>query len=187
MLIVVFSPFILLISFVLILFSKANPIYYQYRVGRNGEHFRLYKFRTMNSNPDILTNYFNKSPDQKKYFKENQKLLHDPRITKIGFFLREFSIDELPQLFNILKGDMSFIGPRPIVKAEISKYGKYFEKYIEVKPGLSGLWQVSGRNDTTYDQRIKHDIFYIENQSLLLDIKIFFKTFLVVFSRKGAY
>ena len=114
-------------------------------------------------------------------------MLHDPRITKIGFFLREFSIDELPQLFNILKGDMSFIGPRPIVKEEISKYGKYFEKYIEVKPGLSGLWQVSGRNDTTYDQRIKHDIFYIENQSLLLDIKIFLKTFLVVFSRKGAY
>ena len=118
---------------------------------------------------------------------KKQKLNFDPRITKIGHFLREFSLDELPQIINILRGEMSFIGPRPIIEEEISKYEEIFNLYIKVKPGLSGLWQVSGRNDVSYEKRVKLDEFYVRNNSLKLDAKIFFKTFYVVLSRKGAY
>ena len=158
------------------------------RIGKNGKVFNLYKFRTMKHSRDlILEDYFKKNPQEKNKWDENYKLKDDPRITKIGYFLREFSLDELPQILNILKGEMSFIGPRPIVKKEINKYGQDFHKYTTVKPGLTGLWQVSGRNNTTYKERVDYDMYYITNQSLPLDIKIFFKTFLIVLSRKGAY
>ena len=139
------------------------------------------------SRDKILSKYFQENPSQKIYWQKNQKLKNDPRVTKIGYFLREYSLDELPQIFNILKGDMSFVGPRPIVEEELYKYGSKISDYKSVKPGLSGLWQVSGRNNTSYDKRVELDCKYIKTMSFLLDIKIFFKTFYVVLLRNGAY
>ena len=156
-------------------------------MGLNGKKFRLIKFRTMSSDTKILSNYLDNNPEEKKMWLAKQKLFKDPRITKIGLFLREFSLDELPQVFNILKGEMSFIGPRPIIQSEVKKYGSNFKLYKTIKPGVSGLWQVSGRNNTTYEERVNFDIFYIKNRSFLLDVKIFFKTFVAIFSRNGAY
>tara|TARA_Y100000996_G_scaffold138258_1_gene105352 strand:+ start:962 stop:1387 length:426 start_codon:yes stop_codon:yes gene_type:complete len=141
----------------------------------------------MSSDTEILSNYLDNNPEEKKMWLAKQKLFKDPRITKIGLFLREFSLDELPQVFNILKGEMSFIGPRPIIQSEVKKYGSNFKLYKTIKPGVSGLWQVSGRNNTTYEERVNFDIFYIKNRSFLLDVKIFFKTFVAIFSRNGAY
>ncbi len=177
--------FIILILFFL---SDSKVFFIHERIGKNGKKFNLYKFRTMKHSRDkILDKYFQENPDQKIYWQKNRKLKNDPRITKIGYLLREFSIDELPQIFNILKGDMSFIGPRPIVEEELHKYGSKISDYKSVKPGLSGLWQVSGRNNTTYHDRVLLDCLYISKMSFSLDLKIFFKTIYVVFSRKGAY
>ena len=139
------------------------------------------------SRDEILSDYFKDYPDEKRYWEENQKLKNDPRITRFGYFLREYSLDELPQILNILKGEMSFIGPRPIVENEKNKYGDRFRYYKTVKPGLSGLWQVSGRNNTTYEERVELDYLYTKKMSFFLDVKIFFKTILVVLMKKGAY
>ena len=181
-------PLFLLIIFILLFFSDSKVFFIHKRIGKDGKNFNLYKFRSMrHSRNEILSKYFQENPIEKIYWQKNQKLKNDPRVTKIGYFLREFSLDELPQIFNILKGDMSFIGPRPIVEDELHKYGCKFEDYKSVKPGLSGLWQVSGRNNTSYKDRVELDCRYIKNMSFLLDIKIFFKTIYVVFSREGAY
>ena len=186
--IAVLSPLFVIISLSILLFSTSNIFFVHTRIGKDGKNFNLYKFRTMKHSRDkILAEYFNNHPKEKIYWDENQKLKNDPRITRIGYFLREFSLDELPQIFNVLKGDMSFVGPRPIVDAEKKKYGKKFDYYKKVKPGISGLWQVSGRNETSYEDRIKFDVEYIQKQSFILDLKIFLKTFYVVFTRKGAY
>ena len=184
---VILLPIYIIIIFLLRIFTTESIIYSHFRVGENGKKFKLYKFRTMSSDASVLSDYFKKYPEKQKIWKEKQKLIYDPRITKIGYYLREFSLDELPQILNIIKGEMSFIGPRPIVEEEILKYGESFNIYKKVKPGLSGLWQVSGRNNMTYDERIACDIEYVENKSLFLDIKIFIKTFYAVWSRKGAY
>jgi len=187
-LIVILSPLFILIILSLLLFSSTNIFFSHKRIGKNGKYFNLYKFRTMkNSRDKILSKYFEKYPDEKKYWNKNQKLKNDPRITRIGYFLRDYSLDELPQILNILKGEMSFIGPRPIVENEKDKYGDRFSNYKSVKPGLSGLWQVSGRNNTTYEERVDFDYLYTQKMSFLLDIKIFFKTILVVLMKKGAY
>ena len=184
----ILSPLFVFISLSLLLFSSSNIFFVHSRIGKDGKNFNLYKFRTMKHSRDkILAEYFNNHPKEKIYWDENQKLKNDPRITRIGYFLREFSLDELPQIFNVLKGDMSFIGPRPILDSEKKKYDRNFDYYKKVKPGMSGLWQVSGRNDTSYDDRIKFDVEYIQKQSFILDLKIFLKTFYVVFTRKGAY
>ena len=184
----ILSPLFVFISLSLLLFSSSNIFFVHSRIGKDGKNFNLYKFRTMkHSRQKILAEYFNNHPKEKIYWDENQKLKNDPRITRIGYFLREFSLDELPQIFNVLKGDMSFIGPRPILDSEKKKYDRNFDYYKKVKPGMSGLWQVSGRNDTSYDDRIKFDVEYIQKQSFILDLKIFLKTFYVVFTRKGAY
>ena len=186
-LIIFLSPLFFTIILILFFFSKDKVFYHQNRIGFNGKKFRLIKFRTMSSDDGILSEYLDNSPEEKKMWLAKQKLFKDPRITKIGLFLREFSLDELPQIFNILKGEMSFIGPRPIIQSEVKKYGTNFELYKTIKPGVSGLWQVSGRNNTTYEERVNFDIFYIKNRSFLLDVKIFFKTFVAIFSRNGAY
>lgn len=186
--ILILLPLFILIIFFLLLFSSSNIFFVHKRIGRNGEKFNLYKFRTMKHSRDkILIKYFNDNPREKQYWDENRKLKNDPRITSVGYYLREFSLDELPQIFNVLKGDMSFIGPRPIVDDEKNKYGKKFDYYKQVKPGISGLWQTSGRNNTSYNQRVEFDYFYTQNKSFLLDLKIFFKTFYVILTRKGAY
>ena len=133
-----------------------------------------------------LKEYLAENEEARKEFEENQKLQHDPRITKLGNFLRKTSLDELPQMINILKGEMSFVGPRPVVDGEIEKYGKNKNKLLSVKPGLTGYWQVNGRSNTTYEDRMNMELYYVDNCSLWLDIKIFLKTFVAVFEKKGA-
>ncbi len=137
----------------------------------------------------LLKKILIKNPNFKNEFIKTRKIINDPRITNIGKFLRFSSLDELPQIINVLKGDMSFIGPRPIVKSEIKKYGNDFEKAFSMKPGISGLWQVSGRNNLSYKKRVELDTFYSENMNLLLDIKIFIKTIIVILFPfgKGSY
>lgn len=128
----------------------------------------------------------NFNEEQKREWQENFKLENDPRITKVGKFLRKTSLDELPQIVNIIKGDLSIIGPRPIVDEELEKYGENKEKFLSITPGLTGYWQANGRSNTTYEERMQMELYYIDNQSLLLDIKIFFKTIVSVLKKEGA-
>ena len=170
--------------------SKGPLFYIQKRIGKNNKPFSCYKFRTMKPKSKyLLKKLLVKNPNFKNEFIKTRKIKNDPRITNIGKFLRFSSLDELPQIINVLKGEMSFIGPRPIVKSEIKKYGDDFEKAFLIKPGISGLWQVSGRNKLSYEKRVELDIFYSENISFLLDIKIFIKTLLIIIFPfgKGAY
>ena len=132
---------------------------------------------------ELIKNF---TPEQMKEYKENYKLTNDPRITRIGNFLRKTSLDELPQLINIIKGELSIIGPRPVVRDELEKYGVNAEKFLSVTPGLTGYWAANGRSDTTYEQRMEMELFYVDNLSLKLDIQVFFKTILSVIKRKGA-
>jgi lipopolysaccharide/colanic/teichoic acid biosynthesis glycosyltransferase len=135
----------------------------------------------------FLQRYLDESPELKAEWRATHKLKNDPRVTRVGAVLRKLSLDELPQFWNILIGEMGLIGPRPIVDAEIEKYGKCFELYIQARPGLTGLWQVSGRSDTSYQRRVELDEYYLLNRSLKLDLIILFKTVYVVLGRKGAY
>jgi Undecaprenyl-phosphate galactose phosphotransferase WbaP len=185
-------PYILLaflfIAILIVLDTRGGVIYGQSRIGKGGRKFKAYKFRTMVPNADqILQDYLDKYPGLKAEWLATHKLKQDPRITRVGSILRKLSLDELPQLWNIVIGDMSLIGPRPIVEAEIEKYGDCFELYKQVRPGLTGLWQVSGRSDTSYERRVELDEFYILNRSFKLDIQIILKTVSVVLNRKGAY
>ena len=162
-------------------------IFVQERIGLNGKTFRLYKYRTMVPNADkILMKILKKKKKLAKEYKKNKKLKNDPRITKIGKFLRKASIDELPQMINILKGDMSLIGNRPYLPREREDMGVYYEAIIETKPGLTGYWQVGGRSDTTFETRLKMEKYYSEHAGFRIDIKIFLKTFKVVLGRHGA-
>ncbi|MCL2693709.1 MAG: sugar transferase [Oscillospiraceae bacterium] len=182
---ILLSPVFLLLAAAIRADSKGKVVYTQKRIGKNGKTFKIYKFRTMVHNADEVWENF--TPEQKAEFEVNFKLENDPRITRTGEFLRKTSLDELPQLVNILLGDISIVGPRPIVEREVYKYGVSAWKLMSVKPGLTGYWQVSGRNDVTYDERVEMDMFYIDNMSLLTDTKIFFKTFKVVLDKKGAH
>lgn len=165
-----------------------GPLFYeQLRYGKNGKVFRLYKYRSMCIGADKkLKEYLENNEEAKKEFEKIHKLQNDPRITKIGDFLRKTSLDELPQMINILKGDMSFVGPRPVVEKEVEEYGKDKERFLSVKPGLTGYWQVNGRSNTTYKERMEMELYYVDNCSLWLDVKIFFKTFITVFKKEGA-
>lgn len=191
-LILLASPYILLffltISLLIVLDSKGGPFYSQTRIGRGGHTFKAHKFRTMVLNADeILQQYLEQSPELKAEWLATHKLKHDPRVTRVGAILRKLSLDELPQFWNILTGEMSLIGPRPIVEAEIERYGKCFELYVQARPGLTGLWQVSGRSDTSYQRRVELDEYYLLNRSIKLDLVILLKTVTVVLGRKGAY
>lgn len=165
-----------------------GPVFYeQLRYGKNGKVFRLYKFRSMCIGADEkLKKYLEENEEIRKEFQKTHKLQNDPRITKIGNFLRKTSLDELPQVINILKGEMSFVGPRPVVEKEVEDYGKNKDKFLSVKPGCTGYWQVNGRSNTTYEERMEMELYYVDNCSLWLDIKIFFKTFITVFKKEGA-
>ena len=171
-----------------ILKEDKGPLFYeQLRYGKNGKVFRLYKFRSMCIGADKkLKEYLENNEEARKEFEKTHKLQNDPRITKIGNFLRKTSLDELPQMINILKGDMSFVGPRPVVEKEVEEYGTNKDKFLSVRPGLTGYWQVNGRSNTTYEERMKMELYYVDNCSLWLDIKIFFKTFITVFKKEGA-
>ena len=189
-LIIFLIPLFLIIGIIIKLNSKGNIFYSQKRIGKENKPFACYKFRTMHPKAKyLLKKILLQNPNLRNEFINKRKITNDPRITNIGKFLRFTSLDELPQIFNVLKGDMSFIGPRPIVKSEIKKYGKNFKKAFSVKPGISGLWQVSGRNKLSYKKRVELDTFYSENMNLLLDIKIFIKTIIVILFPfgKGAY
>ena len=162
--------------------------YFQNRIGKDGKPFKCWKFRSMVTNSaEMLKEILEKDSIAREEYARDFKLKNDPRITKIGHFLRKSSLDEIPQLWNVLKGEMSIVGPRPIVKAEEAFYGDKFNHYLSVRPGITGLWQVSGRNDVTYDQRVALDTWYVENWSIWNDLVIVFKTSFVVLYRKGAY
>ena len=181
-------PLFLLITLA-IRVTSPGPIYYGHsRYGRDGGLFKALKFRTMAMNSDqILEEYLRKHPEFRAEWNRDHKLKNDPRVTSIGRWLRRYSLDELPQLWNVVKGDMSLVGPRPIVAAEIPKYGLGYDLYTRVRPGITGLWQVSGRNNTTYDERVAFDEYYVRNWSIWLDSYILARTAKVVLTADGAY
>lgn len=187
-LIALFSPLLLTLYFIVYFSTNGHPLFKHRRIGLNGKKFNVYKFRTMYIDADKrLEQLLEENENCRLEWKNDFKLKDDPRITKIGSFLRKTSLDELPQLINILQGKMSLIGPRPIIDQEIEKYGEYFEYFTAVKPGITGLWQVSGRNDVDYEERVQLDVWYVRNWSIGLDIQILLKTILVVVGRKGSY
>ena len=158
------------------------------RVGRGGRTFQAWKFRSMVANSqEVLAELLARDAQARAEWEADHKLRDDPRITRVGRLLRLTSLDELPQAWNVLMGDMSFIGPRPIVAAEAAKYGEVFDLYQQVRPGISGLWQVSGRNDTTSAARVALDDYYVRNWSVWLDLHILIRTVRVVLLGKGAY
>jgi lipopolysaccharide/colanic/teichoic acid biosynthesis glycosyltransferase len=170
---------------VLVKATSRGPIIFRHRrVGRYGRTFSCLKFRTMVENAEEV---LRRREDLRKEFEQSYKLKNDPRLTRIGGFLRKTSLDELPQLINVLRGELSLIGPRPIVPSEVSKYGKTHRKLLSVKPGLGGNWQVYGRSDTTYEERIAMDMEYIDRRSLGLDLKLMVLTARVVLEGRGAY
>ncbi len=183
-------PFFIIIS-VLIKLSSRGPIFFlQERIGKNNIPFKCIKFRTMHPEAkDILENLLMNDEKLKMEFEQTHKIKNDPRITNIGKLLRKTSLDELPQFINVLKNEMSIVGPRPIVNKEKKKYGNNFKKVLSVKPGITGLWQVSGRNNLTYKTRIKLDMNYIENYNFLMDIRIIIRTIGVILFPldRGAY
>ena len=160
--------------------------YTQKRIGKDGKFIYIYKFRSMVSNADEVLKELLKNPKYKKEWDKNQKLEHDPRITKIGKIIRKTSLDEVPQFINVFKGDMSLIGPRPLVVGELDAQNGNYEIQEKVKPGIPGWWACNGRRATTYEQRLKLEYYYAENASLSLDIKCIFKTIKAVLSKSGA-
>jgi Undecaprenyl-phosphate galactose phosphotransferase WbaP len=184
---VVFSPLMLVI--VILMRRSGGPIMYRHRrVGRNGRVFECLKFRTMVPNADqVLRDLLEEHPELKAEWLRDHKLRNDPRITALGRFLRRTSLDELPQLWNVWRGEMSLVGPRPVVREELMRYGRNLRIYLSAKPGITGLWQVMGRNDTDYRRRVAMDVCYVRNQNILLDVYILLKTTRVVLGGGGAY
>jgi exopolysaccharide production protein ExoY len=183
----IFSPLMLVIA--LLLRSEGGPIIYRHRrIGRDGKTFECLKFRTMVPDADRrLRELLEQHPELKTEWLQDHKLRNDPRITGIGRFLRRTSLDELPQIWNVLRGEMSLVGPRPVVRDELLRYGRSLPVYLSAKPGITGLWQVTGRNDTDYRRRVVLDVYYVRKQNLLLDFYILLKTTRVVLRGAGAY
>jgi undecaprenyl-phosphate galactose phosphotransferase len=181
-------PFFTLIVLAIKLDSPGPVIFAHRRIGRNGKEFMCYKFRTMVVNAqEALDRILNENKELRSEWKRDFKLKNDPRITRVGKFLRKTSLDELPQMLNVLKGNMSLAGPRPIIQQEIEKYAENIRYFYQVRPGMTGLWQVSGRSETDYDYRVQLDTWYVRNWSLWLDITLLIRTIAVVLARKGAY
>jgi lipopolysaccharide/colanic/teichoic acid biosynthesis glycosyltransferase len=180
-------PLLVVVGILIRLQDGGQAVYSQRRYGKNGRTFKCYKLRSMVANADQrLIEILAENPEARAEWEETQKLTHDPRITPLGRFIRKTSIDELPQLFNILKGEMSIVGPRPIVENEITKYGEYYRDYCSVRPGLTGLWQVEGRSDTTYEQRVQLDVKYASTRNFKGDIMIMLRTVPAVLLSRGA-
>ncbi len=186
--IILFILPLLLVLGVLVKISSPGPVFYRAsRLGYRGKPIQVLKFRTMHADADAqLERLLEENPELKQEWQEKYKITNDPRITGIGRFLRRTSLDELPQFLNVLKGDMAIVGPRPIVRNEIGYYGKNYELLKRVKPGITGLWQVSGRSETSYRYRVTLDMYYITNWSIWMDYYILFKTVLIVLARRGA-
>lgn len=187
-LLLLLSPLFATIAIAVKLTSR-GPIYFGHRrFGRDNQPFQMLKFRTMVVDADrILASYLEAHPEERLEWQRHQKLRNDPRITKVGKWLRRHSLDELPQLLNVFAGQMSLVGPRPIMEVEILKYGRSYGLYTRVLPGITGLWQVSGRNNTTYEERIGLDEYYVCNRSIWLDLHIMIRTIRVVLTAEGAY
>ncbi len=168
--------------------KEDGPIFYsQERIGKNGEHFKMYKFRSMVVGAEEkLKTMLEQDEELRKEFEETRKLKNDPRITKIGKFLRKTSLDEFPQFINVLKGEMSLVGPRAVIDGEIELFGEHREEVLSVKPGITGYWAANGRSDTSYEERVKLETYYANNMSILLDIEILFKTVISVLKKEGA-
>jgi exopolysaccharide production protein ExoY len=183
----IFSPLILFVCIAAALTGR-SPLFRHRRVGRDGALFDCLKFQTMVPNAEVvLANLLSSNPELRAEWESDHKLKEDPRVTRFGKFLRSTSLDELPQLWNVIKGDMSLVGPRPITREEILRYGRNAVIYMLVRPGLTGLWQVSGRNFVEYRKRVAMDVCYVKNQSVVLDTWILMKTVLVVITRHGAH
>lgn len=183
----VLSPLMLVLA--VLVKRDGGPAFFGHtRIGQNGQPFKCYKFRSMVVNSqEVLAELLASSAEARAEWEKDFKLKNDPRVSRIGDILRRTSLDELPQLWNVIKGEMSLVGPRPVVKAELERYGEDVSYYLEAKPGVTGLWQVSGRNDVDYDTRVYLDAWYVKNWSLWTDISILFKTVGVVLGRDGAY
>ena len=184
------APIFILLAVLVKLSSPGPVLYVQQRVGRDYRHFGCIKFRTMRADADdVLSNLLVNSASMRAEFERDFKLRKDPRITPIGRFLRRSSLDELPQFLNVLRGEMSVVGPRPIVDKELERYGKFMDEIAAVRPGLTGLWQVSGRNNLSYAQRVRLDLAYARGRSFLLDFAIIMRTFgvLLLPMDRGAY
>ena len=184
---IVFSPLMLAIV-LLVRGSGGSVIYKHKRVGRDGKMFECLKFRTMVPNADqVLRTLLEQDPVMKAEWVRDHKLRRDPRVTRLGHFLRRTSLDELPQIWNVVRGEMSLVGPRPVIREELLRYGRNVGAYLAAKPGITGLWQVTGRNDTDYRRRVVLDTYYVRNQSFILDMYILLKTTGVVLAGNGAY
>ena len=183
-----FAPLMCLIALAVYV-QDGGPIFFAHRrIGQNGRTFYCFKFRSMAVDAEErLAALLEEDPQAREEWERDHKLRRDPRITRVGAFLRKTSLDELPQLINVLRGDMCLVGPRPIVEAEVAKYGRRFSDYCAVKPGITGLWQVSGRNDTSYRTRVALDCVYARNRTLLLDAYILACTLPAVLARRGSY
>ena len=181
------APLSLVIA-AIILANGGNVFFGHERLGLNGRPFKCLKFRSMKLNSqELLTVLLATDDDARAEWNEHYKLKNDPRITWFGDFIRRSSIDELPQLINVVKGDMSLVGPRPVMQEELQRYGDHASEFLSVKPGVTGLWQVSGRNDLDYEQRVALDIEYVRNHNVFMDLSILIKTVWIVLGRKGAY
>ena len=184
LLLIIVSPIFLIIAIAIKVDSKGPVFFKHMRVGKNGKPLPTYKFRTMVTNAEELLKKL--TPEQKKEYEENFKLEDDPRITKVGKFLRKTSLDELPQLLNIIIGNMSVVGPRPVVRKELEKFGNQVDKLLSITPGLTGYWQANGRSNTTYEERVAMELYYVDHCSIWLDIKIIFQTIGAVIRKEGA-
>ena len=181
-------PWVAIVA-LLVKWTSRGPVFYGHgRIGEDGRTFRAWKFRTMVENADqILEQCVQADPELRAEWAETHKLRNDPRVTKIGKFLRQTSLDELPQIWNVIRGEMSLVGPRPIVRHEVPKYGEEFDVYRKVRPGITGLWQVSGRSETTYEQRVAMDVHYVRTWSVWLDVYLLAKVVGVALRKQGAY
>lgn len=184
---VLLSPLMLTLA-VLVKRDGGPALFGHARLGKNGETFKCLKFRSMiHNSQEVLVRYLAENAEARAEWEADHKLKNDPRVTRVGSFLRRSSLDELPQLINVLKGEMSLVGPRPIVTAEVVKYDRAIAYYYSVRPGITGLWQVSGRNDVSYDERVQLDSFYVRNWSFWRDVAIMLKTVPALLGRSGAY
>ena len=186
--IIFLSPLLILLALLVKVTDRGPAFYGHTRIGRNGSHFKCLKFRTMVQNgAEVLDAHLRDNPAARAEWESTRKLKDDPRVTRVGNVLRKLSLDELPQLFNILRGEMSVVGPRPVVSDELEKYGASVHSYLCARPGLTGLWQISGRNDVSYARRVQFDHFYVENWSLAFDLLIIIRTLPAVISSRGTY
>lgn len=187
-LLVLFGPLMLLIALAVFVTDPGPVLFAQKRLGRNGQRFACYKFRTMAVDAEErLAQILATDPTARAEWARDHKLRNDPRVTRIGRFLRKSSLDELPQLWNVLKGDMSLVGPRPIVESEGARYGKYLPYYFAVRPGLTGLWQINGRNDVSYRRRVAFDVLYVRKCRVQDNVRILFMTLPSVMASRGSY